>query len=99
MGLLYGDRFESVSPLLLIAGGIPLVSSLIAMSSLSLKATEHSDKVFLGTLAGSALSLVVGLPLAVVWELQGAILSQLLTVTVSAGALWMIQLRLKRSHD
>ncbi len=78
---LYNGKYEDISGLFWLIGSLPLLYAISMPRSYALRAMEHPNKVFLSS-AITALSVVIGLALAVFWGLKGAIVGLIISALI-----------------
>ncbi|MCI0722613.1 MAG: hypothetical protein L0338_27120, partial [Acidobacteria bacterium] len=102
--LLYGGKYvEYSSAPILLVGLLPVLASLTMALGNALRAFERPDRLFWCYLASSGAALLVGIPLAAVYGLIGALLGVLLSYATGAAAmaahLGLIQRREGAAHS
>ena len=78
---LYKGKYEDLSGLFWLIGSLPLLYAVSMPRSYALRAIERPDKVFLSS-GITALSVVIGLALAIFWGLKGAIVGLIISALI-----------------
>ena len=78
---LYNEKYENISGLFWLIGSLPLLYAISTPRSYALRVMGHPNKVFVSS-AITALSVVVGIVLAVFWGLKGAIVGLMISALV-----------------
>lgn len=93
--LLYGGKYLEYSGLpVLLVGLVPLATACVVIFGSALRAYVRPDRIFWGNLAGSFLTVSVGLWLVASWGLAGAISGYLISLAAQVAMLWFFYQRL-----
>ena len=95
MGLhaLYGGKFDSIAPLLILLAFLPVIMSIGNTINLALKAIEQPQCVLYGYISSGIATFAVGMPLVRHFGLRGAVYGLLLSAsayTLAVALSWLI---------
>jgi O-antigen/teichoic acid export membrane protein len=96
--IVYGGKFDSVSPLLRWYVLLPVVMGLGNAANAALKAIEKPQAVFYAYLTSGAATFVFGIPLVIHLGLRGAIYGMLLSATAYTLMMFAMWVRSFRQH-
>lgn len=85
LSLLYGDKYVEYARLLIIIGVIPVVSGIASVYTTALRAMVRPDLIFRSTVAAAITTSVIGVPLILLFALQGAVLSSVVSTGLTAA--------------
>lgn len=98
ISLLYKGKYASLEKYLPLAALIPIVSSVVAVLSAAIKASERPDLVFWANLTSAIGMLSLGLLLIYQLQIEGALLAQIISVTLGLVVLIYIYARVLPTH-
>jgi O-antigen/teichoic acid export membrane protein len=84
---LYAGKYVEFSELLWIAGLIPIIAAVVAVSAAVLKALELPNKIFIAYACATATMLTIGIGLLVMLGVRGALIGWFLSYTVTGAVL------------
>lgn len=90
IGLLYSGKYVEFASLTWLIGLIPIIAGFDAVLHTQLKAAERPDRLFFASVASSAVLIVVGLPMILVWGLTGAVVAVLISYVAQALTLILL---------
>ncbi|MGB1124053.1 MAG: lipopolysaccharide biosynthesis protein [Phycisphaeraceae bacterium] len=86
---IYNGHFIEHAGLLWIVGLIPVLISIDCLLCAQLHAVERPDRSFYGSIAASAVLIIVGLPMLAIWGLTGILIAMLISYAAQAVVLWL----------
>ena len=93
---LYAGKYVEFSKLLWIAGLIPIISAVVAVSGAVLRALELPDKVFIAYACSTATMLTIGVGLLIMLGVRGALIGWLLSYAVTGAVLLSMAVIIQR---
>ena len=93
ISLLYKGKYAELKEYLPLAAIIPIVSSVVAVLSAAIKASERPDLVFWANLSSAIGMLSLGLVLIYNFKIEGALLAQIISVALGLVVLIYIYIR------
>ncbi|MEM9419653.1 MAG: glycosyltransferase [Planctomycetota bacterium] len=90
IALLYSGKYVQHASLTWLIGLIPVIAGLDAVLHTQLKAAERPDRLFLASVASSAVLILLGLPMILAWGLTGAVLAILASYVAQAMTLCLM---------
>jgi len=97
--LFYGGKYQELSVLLPLIAIIPIVSSVVAVLSAGIKATQRPDLVFWANLSSALCMLSLGLAFIFKLGIKGAIIAQVLSVSIGLVVLLYVYFSKKVGVD
>jgi O-antigen/teichoic acid export membrane protein len=95
MSWLYNGMYDSYTELLWLLALVPILASAVTVFGSSLRALEQPERIFSAYVISSTFSMSLGLSMTAWWGIFGAVLSIVLSYTITALSLWIFHARLK----
>ena len=84
---LYAEKYVYLSKLLWVAGLIPIIAAVVAVSGAVLRALELPNKVFIAYAWSTATTLTIGVGLIIILGVKGALIGWFLSYVVAGAVL------------